>query len=74
MERLLKPERLDTDPSSSATAQEFKHWLRTFENFLDALPQENPNKLSLLTNFVSPKIFQTISECRLQLMMMRSVL
>ena len=63
MKRLLKPERLDCDPSSSTAAQEWSHWLKTFENFLAALPEENLNKLGLLTNFVSPKIYQTISEC-----------
>ena len=28
-----------------------------------ALPQDNLDKLGLLTNFVSPKIYETISEC-----------
>ena len=63
MERLLKPERLDCDPSLSTAAQEWKHWFKTFENFLGALNQQNLDKLGLLTNFVSPKIYETISEC-----------
>ncbi|XP_076035719.1 uncharacterized protein LOC143021835 [Oratosquilla oratoria] len=56
-------QRLDCDPSLSTAAQEWKHWLKTFENFLGALSQENIDKLGLLTNFVSPKIYETISEC-----------
>ncbi|XP_069957120.1 uncharacterized protein [Cherax quadricarinatus] len=56
MERLLKPERLDCDPSLSTAAQEWKHWFKTFENFLGALPKEDLDKLSLLINFA-------ISEC-----------
>ena len=63
MERLLRPERLDTDPSSSAAVQAWKHWHKTFENFLRMLNQDNLDKLSLLTNFVSPKIYESISEC-----------
>ncbi|KAK3890922.1 hypothetical protein Pcinc_005167 [Petrolisthes cinctipes] len=45
MERLHRPERFDSDPSSSAAPQEWRHWFMTFENFLGALPQENQNKL-----------------------------
>lgn len=63
MERLLRPERLDCDPSSPTAAQEWKHWLKTFDNFLRALPQEDLDRLSLLTNFISPRIYETISEC-----------
>ena len=63
MERLLRPERLDMDRSSPTVAQEWKHWLKTFKNFLGAPPQDNLDKLSLLTNFVSPRLYETISEC-----------
>ena len=63
MERLLKPERLDCDSNSPTAAQEWRHWLQTFRTFIAALPQENLNKLGLLINFVSPKIYESISEC-----------
>ena len=63
MERLLKPEGLDCDPSLSTAAQEWKHWFRTFESFLGAFSEESVDKLCLLTNFVSLKIYETISEC-----------
>ena len=63
MERLLKPERLDCDPSSPTAAQEWKHWLQTFKTFITALPQENLNKLGLLVNFVSSRIYESISDC-----------
>ena len=63
MERLLRPERLDCDPNSSTAAQEWKHWLQTFKTFIAALPQDNLNKLGLLVNFVSPRIYESISEC-----------
>ena len=63
MERILRPERFDTDPSSSTAAQEWKHWFKTFENFVQSLSTAGPNKLSLLTNYVSARIYETISEC-----------
>ncbi|XP_069990683.1 uncharacterized protein [Penaeus vannamei] len=63
MERLLKPEKLDCDSNSPTAAQEWRHWLQTFKTFIAVLPQENLNKLGLLINFVSPKIYESISEC-----------
>ncbi|XP_076052783.1 uncharacterized protein LOC143032198 [Oratosquilla oratoria] len=61
MEHLFKPERLDCEPSLSIAAQEWKHWFKTFENFLSALPQENIGKLGLLTlRYQKP---ETTSEC-----------
>ena len=63
MERLLKPDRLNTDLNASSASREWLHWLRTFENFLTVLPQEGLDKLSVLTNYVSPKIFGYIEEC-----------
>ena len=63
MERLLRPERLDTDPSSATAAQDWKHWVQTFKNFLAAISDNEVDKLGLLTNYVSPKVFESISEC-----------
>ncbi|KRX47069.1 Retrovirus-related Pol polyprotein from transposon gypsy, partial [Trichinella murrelli] len=60
----LKPERLDVDPSSPTSSEQWKHWLATFENFLAALPQENLDKKSLLVNFVSPRIYSSIAVSR----------
>ena len=51
MDKYYKPVRLDTDPNSPSAAKEYKHWLKTFENFITALPEEPaPNKLNLLRN------------------------
>ena len=63
MERLLKPDRLNTDPNASPASKKWLHWLWTFENFLTVLPQKGLDKLSVLTNYVSPKIFVYIEEC-----------
>ncbi|KRX92949.1 hypothetical protein T4E_7540 [Trichinella pseudospiralis] len=64
VDRFLKPERLDVDPSSPTSSEQWKHWLATFENFLAALPQENLDKKSLLVNFVSPRIYASIAASR----------
>ena len=64
MERLYRPERLDVDPSSPAASKQWLHWLRTFENFVSSFPtDQQPNKLNLLINHVSPSVFEYISEC-----------
>ena len=39
MEKVLRPERLDADPSTATAAREWLHWKATFTNFLDSLPQ-----------------------------------
>ena len=63
MDKVLRPERLETDPNSGEASKEWLHWKRTFDNFLAALPQDDLDKLSVLANFVSPSIFQHIEEC-----------
>lgn len=63
MDKVLRPERLETDPNSSTAAKEWLHWKRTFENFLIVLPQEGLDKFGVLTNFVSPMVFQYIEDC-----------
>ncbi|MCP4800870.1 MAG: DDE-type integrase/transposase/recombinase, partial [bacterium] len=63
MDRILRPERLETDPNSGTAAKEWLHWKRTFDNFLAVLPQEDLDKLAVLSNFVSPSIFQHIEDC-----------
>ena len=63
MDKVLRPERLETDPNSGEASKEWLHWKRTFDNFLAVLPQKNLDKLSALATFVSPSIFQHIEEC-----------
>lgn len=63
MERLLRPERLDTDPTSATAVKEWKHWHTTFNNFLSILKlSDDSEKLNVLINFVSPRIFENISD------------
>jgi hypothetical protein len=62
MDKVLRPECLETDPNSNTAATEWQHWKRTFENFLSVLPRERLDKFGVLTNFVSPTVFQYIEE------------
>ena len=62
MDKVLRPERLDSDPNLAEATLAWYHWKSTFTNFLTTLPQENLNKRNVLINLVSPKIFSLIAE------------
>ncbi|XP_076814961.1 uncharacterized protein LOC143461082 [Clavelina lepadiformis] len=65
----LKPAKLEVDINCETTSKLWKHWKRTFDNFLAELAREQTstappiNKLQLLTNFVSAEIFEFIEDC-----------
>nr|XP_045611481.1 uncharacterized protein LOC123766425 [Procambarus clarkii] len=65
MERLLRPERFATDPNATNAAQEWRHWLKTFQNFTLAVEENTPtvDKLRLLINYVAPRVFDYIADC-----------
>ncbi|XP_064115027.1 uncharacterized protein LOC135221134 [Macrobrachium nipponense] len=63
MEKLLKPTRLDLDPSSPSAAKEWRHWHKTFSNFIQECGEMAPNKLRTLVNYVSPNVYEYIEEC-----------
>ena len=63
MDKYLKPDRFDAEPSSQSCAKDWLHCYKTFENFLTAIPGENHNKLNILINFVSPKVYEYIEDC-----------
>ena len=63
MDRLLRPERFDVEPCEAGATKKYLHWLRTFQNFVNSLtPAQQENTLNLLINFVSPSVFEFISE------------
>ena len=37
--------------------------MNTFQNFMSVLPIEGLNKLCVLTNYVTPKIYESFAEC-----------
>ncbi|XP_064116504.1 uncharacterized protein LOC135222349 [Macrobrachium nipponense] len=63
MEKLLKPTRLDLDPSSPSAAKEWQCWHKMFSNFIQECGEMAPNKLRTLVNYVSPNVYEYIEEC-----------
>ena len=64
MDRLLRPDRFDVEPSDPGATKKWLHWLRTFQNFLSSLTEAQQNNgLNLLINYVSPNVFEFISDC-----------
>ena len=58
MDKLLRPERFDTKPNAQDASKSWRHWLTTFENFVEAIPDEEVNKLNVLRNYVSSEVYQ----------------
>ena len=63
MDKYLRPKRFDTDPNIQNADREWLHWRQTFENFLAAINDLEPNKLVILANYVSPEVYGYISHC-----------
>ena len=74
MERYMKPERLGIDPNTTDAAKTYKHWFRTFNNFVESLSISNTasgsqsstrtvKKINLLINYIEPNTYELISEC-----------
>ena len=64
MDKLLQPESLDADPSSGEAAKVWVHWKRTFQNFLAVLPPDTLDRIGILMNYLTPKIYQYVEDCR----------
>ena len=64
MEKVPRPERLDVSPNTVDAPRAWRHWLATFKNFIESLqrPDENLDKLRILINFVTPKIYELFSD------------
>ena len=63
MDKHLRPPRFTTDPNTGTAEIEWKHWHKTFENFLTSIAAQNPDKLVTLTNYVSPEVYIHIQDC-----------
>ena len=69
MEQLLKPSKFDVEHTIPTAAREWKHWHRTFQNFITAVEKrkkegETIDHLEILTNFVAPNIYAYIEDCK----------
>ena len=70
MDKLLKPRILETEPNEPEAEQIYKHWLKTFQGFLTSAEatrrngdnEPQLNKLSLLFNYVSHRIYLYIED------------
>ena len=69
MEKYLKPERQELDPSKPEAADTWRYWKMTFNIFLEAVCETPPPtsmtdrlKLKLLINLLSLAIFKHISD------------
>ena len=64
MNRLLKPDRLDLDPNSPTAAKEWKHWFRTFDNFIiECGTEPAPDKFRTIINLISHNVFDYVVDC-----------
>ncbi|XP_020901303.1 uncharacterized protein LOC110239892 [Exaiptasia diaphana] len=63
IDKVLRPERFNADPSSAGASKSWIHWCRTFENFLAVLTEEDLDKFGVLTNFISPTVFEYVEGC-----------
>ena len=70
----MKPARLEVDPNSFTAAKEWKHWRRTFENYVEEYASQQAtmseerrgpalNKLRALVNCISFAVFDYIENC-----------
>ena len=62
MDRLLRPEKLETLPEDPDAAKVFEYWFKTFENFLSAVTNVTDNegavnRLARPMNWWSPYCF-----------------
>ena len=73
MNKLMKPDRLSLDPNSPTVTKEWRHWRRTFENYLNPLPAEEgeggnaevaDTKLKYLINSVDFIVSDYIEGCQ----------
>ena len=64
--KCLQPEKISVDPNSPTAEDEWKFWLKTFINFVEAVPAgegEAPiNKLNVLTAYLTAPIYKVIAE------------
>ena len=66
----LQPEKLSIDPNSPTAEDEWKLWLKTFTNFIEAMTagegEAQINKLIVLTAYLTASIYKVIVEIKVQ--------
>jgi len=61
----LKPRLLEIETNRPNSTKEWKHWKKTFQNYVAVYETEGVeiDKLQVPTNFLSNKIYEQIDEC-----------
>ena len=65
MDKHLRPSRLVAEANTTSSEREWKHWLRTFSNFIASMEKNKDfdgNRLDTLINYVSPSIYEHIAD------------
>ena len=68
MDKVVKPDRLSLDPESPQACTQWKYWIKTLENYFEALTEirgEGPaaSKLRILISLVDFKVFDFSEDC-----------
>ena len=66
MDRLLRPDKLETLPEDPDAAKVFEYWFKIFKSFLSAIASVTDNegavnRLALRTNYLSPQTYSNIA-------------
>ena len=66
MDKVLRPDRFDVEPNDEKATKQWRHWYQTFGNFLRSIDGQNQNlnKLDVLTNFVSPEVYELFCDAQ----------
>ena len=48
----MRPERLSLDPSLPTADKEWKHWIKTFENYVASFPERPEGQAPVKKNYV----------------------
>ena len=63
MDKCLKPNRFETDPTSPDSKRKWQHGIRTFMGYINSIEGVGEeNKLNILINHVNTSVYQYISE------------
>lgn len=62
MAKILTPDKLITEPNNTSAEKHYKHWKKTFENFIEDCGQDAPDKLRCLTKYVSSDVYEHIAD------------
>eukprot|EP00795_Rhopilema_esculentum_P001722 gene1722-16205_t len=63
MSKALQPSRLDVDPNAPNASKPWKHWKRTFDNFITECGEAAPDRFRSIINFISADVFDYVEEC-----------